>query len=121
MRNVKYWRSSLILLATLLAAQSVTSIEGQWTGLLRNDSGDMLPLKMKITRATGAIVYDWCYPLLTAEQKQTYQVEEVRLAKEMEVGYPPVDGGYLTGHSSEWMILRDLLSAGVAATAIIQT
>ena len=32
----------------------------------------------------------------------------------MEIGYPPVDGGFLTGHGSEWMIMRDLLSAGVA-------
>ena len=30
------------------------------------------------------------------------------------MGYPPVDGGFLTGHGSEWMIMRDQLSAGVA-------
>jgi len=32
----------------------------------------------------------------------------------METGYPPYDGSYLTGHGSEWMIMRDMLSAGVA-------
>jgi heparin/heparan-sulfate lyase len=63
---------------------------------------------------TGAIVYDWCYPVLTADQKSRFQAQELRLAKEMEAGYPPYDGSYLTGHGSEWMIMRDLLSAGVA-------
>jgi heparin/heparan-sulfate lyase len=63
---------------------------------------------------TGAIVYDWCYPLLTGEQKQRFLAQEVRLAKLMETGYPPYDGSYLTGHGSEWMIMRDMLSAGIA-------
>ncbi len=63
---------------------------------------------------TGAIVYDWCYSVLTPEQKQRLIAQEIRLAKEMETGYPPYDGSYLTGHGSEWMIMRDLLSAGVA-------
>jgi hypothetical protein len=76
--------------------------------------------KQDISRAigrmmvTGAIVYDWCYPVLTLEQKKGFAAQEVRLAKEMEVGYPPHDGSYLTGHESEWMIMRDQLSAGVA-------
>jgi heparin/heparan-sulfate lyase len=76
--------------------------------------------KQDISRAigrmmvTGAIVYDWCYPLLTASQKQQFIEQEVRLAKDMEVGYPPREGSYLTGHGSEWMVMRDLLSAGVA-------
>ncbi len=63
---------------------------------------------------TGAVVYDWCYPVLTPEQKQKFLAQELRLAKEMEIGYPPVDGGFLDGHGSEWMIMRDQLSAGVA-------
>jgi hypothetical protein len=63
---------------------------------------------------TGAIVYDWCYPVLTKEQKDRFIAQELRLAKEMETGYPPYDGSYLTGHGSEWMIMRDMLSAGVA-------
>ena len=63
---------------------------------------------------TGAIVYDWCYPVLTAEQKRGFITQQQRLAKQMETGYPPYDGSYLTGHGSEWMIMRDMLSAGVA-------
>jgi heparin/heparan-sulfate lyase len=63
---------------------------------------------------TGAIVYDWLYPLLTDSQKRDYIREFVRLAKTLECGYPPVRQGSVTGHSSEAMIMRDMLSAGIA-------
>lgn len=63
---------------------------------------------------TGAIVYDWLYPLLTADDKQAFIAELVRLAKTQECGYPPVHQGSVTGHSSEAMILRDMISAGIA-------
>lgn len=63
---------------------------------------------------TGAIVYDWCYELLTAAQKEAFIRELVRLAKTQECGYPPTGQGSVTGHSSEAMIMRDMLSAGIA-------
>ncbi len=63
---------------------------------------------------TGAIVYDWLYPLLTADEKQAFIRELVRLAKTQECGYPPARGGSVTGHASEAMIMRDMLSAGIA-------
>jgi heparin/heparan-sulfate lyase len=63
---------------------------------------------------TGAIVYDWCYPLLTAPQKLIFQQSFVRLAKQLECKYPPRRTGLVIGHPSEWMILRDMLSAGIA-------
>lgn len=63
---------------------------------------------------TGAIVYDWLYPLLTPKEKEAYIRELIRLAKTLESGYPPVRQGSVTGHSSEAMIMRDMLSAGIA-------
>lgn len=63
---------------------------------------------------TGAIVYDWCYGLLTAAEKEAFIRELVRLAKTQECGYPPTGQGSVTGHSSEAMIMRDMLSAGIA-------
>lgn len=63
---------------------------------------------------TGAIVYDWCHGLLTATEKQAFVKELVRLAKTQECGYPPTRQGSVTGHSSEAMIMRDMLSAGIA-------
>ncbi|NLS92965.1 MAG: heparinase [Planctomycetaceae bacterium] len=63
---------------------------------------------------TGAIVYDWLYPLLTDDEKQQYIAELVRLAKTQECGYPPTRQGSVTGHSSEAMIMREMISAGIA-------
>lgn len=63
---------------------------------------------------TGAIVYDWLYPLLSADEKQAFIREQIRLAKTLECGYPPTRQGSVTGHSSEAMIMRDMLSAGIA-------
>jgi heparin/heparan-sulfate lyase len=63
---------------------------------------------------TGAIVYDWCHSLLTVLQKEAYRVELVRLAQGLECGYPPNKGSFVIGHPAEWMILRDMLSSGVA-------
>jgi heparin/heparan-sulfate lyase len=63
---------------------------------------------------TGAIVYDWLYPLLTDNEKQQFIAELVRLAKTQECGYPPTRQGSVTGHSSEAMIMREMISAGIA-------
>ena len=63
---------------------------------------------------TGAVVYDWCYTALTPAQKEAFIAQFLRLAKELECGYPPRDNGSVTGHGSEWMIMRDLVSAGIA-------
>jgi heparin/heparan-sulfate lyase len=63
---------------------------------------------------TGAIVYDWCYDLLKKEEKERYVKAFLRLANMMECGYPPVKQNSVTGHSSEWMIMRDMLSAAIA-------
>jgi len=63
---------------------------------------------------TGAIVYDWLYGLLTTEERQAFIAEMVRLAKTQECGYPPTRQGSVTGHASEAMIMRDMMSAGIA-------
>lgn len=63
---------------------------------------------------TGAIVYDWCYDLLKEDEKQVFITAFVRLAKTLECGYPPIKQNPITGHSSEWMIHRDLISAAIA-------
>ncbi|RAV05473.1 heparin/heparin-sulfate lyase HepB [Paenibacillus sp. YN15] len=63
---------------------------------------------------TAGIVYDWCYSLLSQEDKQAIIDKMERFATKMEAGYPPVRDGALTSHSSEAQILRDLLGAGVA-------
>jgi len=62
----------------------------------------------------SAMVYDWCYDQLTPAEKERYIASIIRLAKQLECGYPPTKQGSIAGHSSEWMIMRDMLSAGIA-------
>ena len=63
---------------------------------------------------TASIVYDWCYNLLTAEDKELFYKELMRLALIMECGYPPFKQQITTGHGSEAMMNRDMLSMAVA-------
>lgn len=63
---------------------------------------------------TGAVVYDWCYKLLTDSQKKRFIEQFMRLAAIFECGYPPYRGTSITGHEGEVSIMRDLLSVGIA-------
>jgi len=64
----------------------------------------------------AALVYDWCYPLLTDQDKNQFHNMFHRLADNHEFGY---SGGVadsssvVTGHMSE-IIIRDFLAAGIA-------
>lgn len=63
---------------------------------------------------TGAIVYDWCYDLLTENEKTRFVNAFIKEAKKLECGYPPTKQSSVVGHASEWMIMRDLLSVSIA-------
>ena len=65
----------------------------------------------------GACVYDWCYDLLTDEEKSSFIVEfKDFFAKDHDRGYPPKEGklNAIVGHDSEGCIMTNLLPAGVA-------
>ena len=78
------------------------------------------PDQQDITRAKGAtiltaaIVYDWCYPLLSPVDRALFIIHMKRIAKLTEIGYPPVKGSAITGHSGEAQLMRDQLGAGIA-------
>ena len=66
----------------------------------------------------AACVYDWCYDLLNDTDK-TQIIAAVEKAictgknekgVKMEVGFPPTGQGSMTGHGSEYQILRDYLA-----------
>ena len=59
-------------------------------------------------------VYDWCYDLLTQEQKKKIIAKCEMLAHEMEIGWPPNDQGSVVGHGAEAQLLRDMLSFAIA-------
>ena len=83
------------------------------------------------TMFTAALVYDWCYDLLTAEDKKqfiaavenntakgycgdpSYTSAEVHKRK-MTVNFPPNDYNAIAGSGAEREILRDYLSAAIA-------
>ena len=71
---------------------------------------------------TAACVYDWCYDLLTdldkrqiaaGVQHKCCEGENERGAK-MEVGFPPSGQGAISGHGTEYQILRDYLAFAIA-------
>ena len=62
----------------------------------------------------GGMIYDWCYDQFTPQEREAYVNEFIRIAHTMECHYPPKRTEPIAGHSSEWMILRDMLSCGIA-------
>lgn len=78
------------------------------------------PHGQDVTRPMGHVVflasqvYDWCYPLLTEDEKD-YIIAQCELtASMMEVGYPPSGQGAVCGHGGEAQLFRDLLGLGIA-------
>jgi len=63
---------------------------------------------------SAAIAYDWCYDLLTPDEKDAYIQQILRLAAMEECGYPPHGKNLISGHPAEAMIMRDMLSAAIA-------
>ncbi len=66
------------------------------------------------TLTLGSIVYDWCYPLMTPEQRSHFIQRFVAIAEGMEIGFPPIEQGAVVGHGSEAQLMRDQLSVGIA-------
>jgi hypothetical protein len=64
---------------------------------------------------TGSMVYDWCYDLLSENEKQLVIARMETLAVTgLELEWPRLVQGSVTGHGSEAQLARDMLSCGVA-------
>ena len=74
------------------------------------------------TRAYGEVmfymglVYDWCYPLLSAADKEQFMrgVQHYLCEGKMEMGFPPSGQDAVSGHGCERQLLRDYLSFAIA-------
>ena len=84
--------------------------------LPRVEFGNLLDITREIGAAiyAGACVYDWCYGLLTAAERETLRVQLMRLAEEMECGWPPFKLNIVNGHGNEAVVNRDLLALAIA-------
>lgn len=78
--------------------------------------GNLLDVSRNIGRAisAGAMVYDWCYPLMTQAEKDTMRSNMLRLARTMEIGWPPFKQTIVNGHGNEAQVNCDLLSMAIA-------
>jgi hypothetical protein len=62
----------------------------------------------------AAMVYDWCYPLLTEAEQTTIINKMEFIAGQMEIGYPPINQGSVVSHGTGDQLLKNLLAGGVA-------
>lgn len=76
--------------------------------------GQDITRSMGDTITTGAMVYDWCYDLMSEEDKTVFIRRFKEICAEKEIGWPPTAMWEVGGHSGEGEIMRDLLCAGIA-------
>lgn len=77
---------------------------------------NLLDITREIGRAiySGALVYDWCYDLLTPAEREALRRNLMRLADDMEIGWPPFRQTVINGHGAEAQLNRDLLAMAIA-------
>ena len=78
--------------------------------------GNLLDITREIGSAlfSAARVYDWCYDLMSPEERNTIRKNMMRLADDMENGWPPFLQSIVNGHGNEAQVNRDLLSMAIA-------
>ncbi len=59
-------------------------------------------------------VYDWCYALMTPEERARMRERMLWFAGEMEIGWPPFHQSVASGHGNEAQMSRDLLAMAIA-------
>lgn len=96
-----------------IGRESITLMSGYLSNV---EFGNILDVTREIGRAifTASEVYDWCYDLLSTEEKKIFVNNLMRLADDMEIGWPPFLQKIVNGHGNEAQINRDLLSMSIA-------
>ncbi len=80
------------------------------------DFGNILDVTRPIGNAiyTASLVYDWCYDLLTSDEKMFFIEKFKYLAESMEIGWPPFRQAITFGHGSEEQLSKNLLAMSIA-------
>ncbi len=78
--------------------------------------GNLLDITREIGQAiyTAALVYDWCYDLMSPDDRDSIRRNLMRLADDMEIGWPPFKQMIVNGHGAEAQVNRDLLCLAIA-------
>lgn len=78
--------------------------------------GNILDITREMGRTiyTASLVYDWCYDLMTEDEKNEMVERLMRLSMDMECGWPPFKQSIVNGHGNEAQINRDLLAMSIA-------
>lgn len=63
---------------------------------------------------SNALVYDWCYDLISDQEKKNLISFMETLATKLEVVWPYLKQGSIVGHGTEAQLSRDMLSCGIA-------
>jgi len=64
---------------------------------------------------TGALLYDWCYHVLSKEEKDAMRTRLLELARLTEPRWPPFrQRCVISGHGSESQMMRDFLALAIA-------
>ena len=83
-----------------------------WPPLIGNTESNTRPNGRLITMYS--LVYDWCYDLLTEEQKAKLIDTSIATASLMENGWPPEKQPAIVGHAAEAQFLRDIMCFAIA-------
>lgn len=78
--------------------------------------GNILDITRELGNALYSVscVYDWCYDIMTAEQRETILANFKRLRIDMECKWPPFGDSIVNGHGNEAQINRDLIAMSIA-------
>ena len=96
-----------------LAREAIEAVDQYLQGV---NFGNMLDITREIGRAiyTASYVYDWCYDEMKPEERDRIRANMMRLADDMECGWPPYLQSIVNGHGNENQMTRDLFSMAVA-------
>ena len=70
--------------------------------------------QMGQTIIAAAMVYDWCFDVLTEEDKSFFIKKIMETVAQKEIGWPPTERIAFWGHIAEKELMFDLLGAGIA-------
>ncbi len=107
---------AFVYLMTQNEARGREAVEILVPYMQRIEFGNLLDITREIgtTIYTAALVYDWCFPLLDAQEKTILETNMMRLADDMECGWPPFRQSIVNGHGAEGQIMQHLLTMSVA-------